>query len=61
MISQVNTPPPSEVADLTSSALQNAGTKPSYCSSWPPFNERSGFLDRAIERARDFRGIEAFE
>src|ERR1700730_7899068 len=24
-------------------------------------NERSGFLDRAIERARDFGGIEAFE
>jgi hypothetical protein len=41
MISQVNTPPPSEVADLTSSALQNAGDKAKLLQLLAPVQQAS--------------------
>src|ERR1700731_562874 len=46
MISQVNTPPPSEVADLTSSALQNAGDKAKLLQLLAPVQQASEGLKK---------------
>jgi hypothetical protein len=47
MISQVNTPPPSEVVDLTSSALQNAGDKAKLLQLLAPVQQASEGLKKA--------------